>query len=67
MTLLTPDQAADRLNIPERTLKNWRVQGKGPAFVRYTARCVRYSSEALDAWVQSRIREHTSDAGKGNA
>ncbi len=63
MALLTTDQAAAHLNIPKKTMEQWRCKGFGPAFIRYTARCVRYSTEALDAWVQSCIRNSTSDPG----
>ena len=52
----TSQELADRLQIPERTIVQWRYLGKGPKFVR--AGChVRYADDDIDRWVN----EHTVD------
>lgn len=51
--LLSPDQAAAYLGLSPATLENWRQDGKGPAHVRLSHKCVRYRQAALDAWVAS--------------
>jgi hypothetical protein len=48
---LTEKAAADRLGISAGTLRNWRANGKGPAFVRIGA-AIRYEVADLDAFVQ---------------
>ena len=40
--LLTQEEAADILGVSPSTMNGWRVQGRGPAIVRLSARCVRY-------------------------
>ena len=59
--------AADRLGVSAQTLVKWRVTGEGPAFVKVSHKCVRYEQAALDAWVASRRRRSTSEAGAATA
>lgn len=40
--LLTQEEAAEFLGVSPSTMNGWRVQGRGPAIVRLSARCVRY-------------------------
>jgi hypothetical protein len=47
---LTSKQAAEFLNIKERTLESWRARKIGPRFVGYSAKCVRYPLSGLKAW-----------------
>lgn len=47
---LTPDEAADLLNVTAGTLKRWRWNGVGPAFVRLTPRRVMYRRSAVETW-----------------
>lgn len=59
MTLLTPADAASRLSITKKALENLRHRGAGPEFVRINSRCVRYSEDALSAWITSRSHSGT--------
>ena len=55
MELLNEEQAAKVLNVAQRTLQAWRFQGKGPAFVRISSRCIRYRRPDLEAWIDSHL------------
>jgi predicted DNA-binding transcriptional regulator AlpA len=46
---LTEEQAAARLQLSPRTLRNWRNLAQGPAALKLGG-AVRYHTEALDAW-----------------
>jgi len=48
---LTPAQVAAEYGVPVGTLADWRLKGTGPAYVRLGPQRVRYTREALDAWV----------------
>jgi hypothetical protein len=56
-------RVADELGIRVRTLRLWRAQGRGPAFIKI-ARQIHYSAESLAAWLKRRevqpIREQTT-------
>ena len=58
--LLDPKAAAARLMFSEWTLAAWRVEGKGPKFMRLGNR-IRYSSEALAEWEQANEAASTSE------
>ena len=51
--MLNQEQAARFLNLQPRTLESWRQRRIGPRFVRYSKRCIRYSAQDLQAWVDS--------------
>lgn len=51
---LTTEQAAQVLQQSQNTLRQWRSQGKGPAFER-RGRTVRYPKSALNAWRDSNM------------
>jgi predicted DNA-binding transcriptional regulator AlpA len=38
-----------------KTLYFWRVQGRGPRFMRYGTRCIRYRVKDLVAWQEQRL------------
>jgi predicted DNA-binding transcriptional regulator AlpA len=61
--LLRENEAAALLGYSVRALQNWRIRGGGPAFVKVSARSVRYRRVDLIAWVRARIRCSTSDRG----
>jgi predicted DNA-binding transcriptional regulator AlpA len=63
--LLDEAAAAAWMGLQPRTLQVWRVRGGGPAFVRISARCVRYRRADLDEWARSRLRNSTSEMGDG--
>ncbi len=58
--LLDEAHAAKILTVEVGTLRNWRVSGKGPRFVRIGRLC-RYRPEDLLAFVESGLRQSTSD------
>jgi predicted DNA-binding transcriptional regulator AlpA len=45
--LLHPNQVAALLNVSLTTIKRWRLNGRGPACRRLSARTVRYAPEAV--------------------
>ena len=61
--LLAEKEAAKILGFSERTLQKWRNLGGGPRFVRVSRRAIRYRQVDLDAWIESRLRNSTSDSG----
>lgn len=61
--LLTEAEAAAYLSLTKRALQAWRYQGRGPHFVKISARAVRYRLEDLQEWVGDRLRRSTSDPG----
>ena len=55
-SLLTPDQAAQTLNLPVTRLTRWRCKGVGPEYIKIEGR-VLYSMDALIAFLDgSRVR-----------
>lgn len=61
--LLTETQAAEILQLTPRALQAWRYQGRGPRFVKISARAVRYRLDDLEEWIETRLRRSTSDPG----
>lgn len=61
--LINEDQAAKALGVTKRALRNWRVRGGGPKYVKVSSRCIRYRRRDLLDWTEARIRENTSDLG----
>jgi hypothetical protein len=60
MALRSTKETAERLNSAPGTLENWRVQGRGPAFVRIGGK-VCYRDEDIEAFITSGIRHSTSE------
>ena len=54
------DQAAEYLGLAASTLNKWRIQGKGPRYVRIGNR-VRYRRPDLDAYTEASVVE-TADS-----
>jgi predicted site-specific integrase-resolvase len=52
--------AAKRLCVAEGTLANWRIQGKGPRFVRIGGK-ICYRDEDIDAFIARGVRQSTSE------
>ncbi|RFA16007.1 hypothetical protein B7R22_05250 [Subtercola boreus] len=48
--LLTESEVASSIGFAVGTLRNWRGQGKGPAFVKIGS-AVRYRPEDIETWV----------------
>lgn len=51
--------AAPYVGVSVRTLQAWRVQGKGPVFLKL-GRAVRYRICDLDDWLEANLRKSTS-------
>jgi len=60
--ILREGDAAAYLGLAVRTLQKWRLTGKGPEFIKQ-GRSIRYSLQALDAWLNRCRRQSTSDTG----
>jgi len=54
--LLTPAQCAKQLGVSVSTLQAWRALGKGPTFVKFSRRTVRYQPAAVAAWIAAQQR-----------
>lgn len=52
--LLNEVRTADLLNLSIRTLQAWRVQGRGPSYVR-AGRAVRYRKSDLKDWIETNL------------
>lgn len=61
--LLAEKTAAKLLALSPRTLRNWRVQGNGPKFVKVSKRAIRYRYGDLIKWSELQTRSSTSDRG----
>lgn len=59
--LMTEADLADYLRLSKQTLRNWRVQGKGPKFVKISGRAVRYRITDICAWSENLIISSTSE------
>ncbi|MBL7180280.1 MAG: helix-turn-helix domain-containing protein [Desulfobacterales bacterium] len=46
-------RAAEILSVAVQTLRNWRFQKKGPAYLKIS-RCVRYKLDDLERYVESK-------------
>ena len=60
--LMDTDQTAGYLRVSTSSLNQWRSNGNGPPFMK-VGTLVRYSRADLDAWLASRRRTSTADAG----
>lgn len=60
--LVSTEQAAEYLGgLKPNTIEGWRVRGEGPRYLKI-GRLVRYRIEDLDAYLESRARNATSQA-----
>lgn len=48
--ILDPRQAGQYINVPQKTLANWRCAGEGPAFFKI-GNSVRYRQSGLDSFL----------------
>ena len=68
--LLSTKEAARRLGLSHKTLANWRVAQRGPAYVRMPSPggrpTIRYSLGTLRTWAEQHVRHSTSDEGRDN-
>ena len=54
--LATPQEVADYLGVPLRTVDSWRYRGVGPRYVK-VGRHVRYDWRDLEAWQAQQTQE----------
>lgn len=59
--LLPQQEAAGILCTTVRSLERWRIQGRGPPFVRVGRRAL-YRATDLERWLASRTLHSTSEA-----
>jgi excisionase family DNA binding protein len=55
--LLTPDEASEFLSVPIGTLNQWRSQRRGPSYIKFEGRLVRYRATDLEKYVASCVVE----------
>lgn len=60
--LLIEKEAAKALALSPKTLRNWRVIGAGPPFVRI-GRLIRYRASDVTQFIESGVRTSTSSKG----
>lgn len=49
--LLTEKEVSNRLRLAEQTLRNWRFNGTGPAYIKL-GRAVRYRQEDIESYAK---------------
>lgn len=59
--LLTPEQVSAITGLAEQTLAHYRVSGGGPAYIRISARCIRYREGDLRQWISDRYVSSTTE------
>jgi len=64
--LLTPQETADYLGLPEHTIAKWRSERKGPPYLKLEGRLVRYAASDLDRWLDEQ-RVFPQDSSKPGA
>lgn len=57
--LCSPQELAEFLNLPVRTIYAWRSTGAGPQGVK-VGRHVRYRQSDIDAWLAARVDPRTA-------
>ena len=61
--LINESEAAEFLDLTNRTMQAMRQKGGGARFIRISARCIRYRRVDLRTWAEARMRRSTSDPG----
>jgi predicted DNA-binding transcriptional regulator AlpA len=67
LRLLTQKQLAQLLNVSERTLERWRVEGRGPRFVALGPRRRGYRLSDVEDWTQAQTFGSTAEAKRDMA
>lgn len=60
--LLNERKTAEYLSVSQRTLQNWRLQGKGPRYIKLSVGAVRYRLSDLHTWINLHCFQSTSEA-----
>ncbi len=63
-TYITQTQLAELIDVSERSLERWRVEGTGPAFLK-AGRKVLYRPDDIDQWLAASRRMSTSAQVEG--
>ena len=63
----TPQDASAFLAIRQATLAHWRRTGEGPRYIRLSATRVGYRKRDLLEWIESRLRQSTSEPAAGGS
>lgn len=50
--LLTEDKVADRLNVSLASVRRWRLEHRGPRFIKVGS-LVRYRPEDVESWLEA--------------
>ena len=62
--LLTQKRLSDLIDVSERTLERWRVEGSGPVFCR-AGRKILYQLDDVEIWLAASRRKSTSEPVEG--
>ena len=62
--LLTQQRLSDLIDVSERSLERWRVEGTGPVFCR-AGRKILYRLEDVNDWLAASRRRSTSEQVEG--
>jgi hypothetical protein len=63
LNLLTETDVAERLRVSLASVRRWRLEKRGPAFVKVGA-CVRYRPEDLESWITSLPTSRGHNSGR---
>ena len=55
MDLLTTKQAAQAMGLSVRAMEDMRRDGKGPAYVKMSARCIRYPRRLVSEYLEKHL------------
>ena len=66
MPFLTEGELAERWRYSPNTLRKWRVEGRGPEYVKLTGGSVRYDLETIEAAEEAGRRRSTSGDAAGD-
>lgn len=62
--LFDTPQLSSHLGIGEKALEKWRLQGKGPKFIK-VGKLVRYDEADVLAWIEQQKRSNTTEGARG--
>lgn len=63
-----PAELARHTGLAEKTLKNWRVLGKGPKYRKLTGRVIVYPLDEIRAWIEQHpvVQSTTEEEASGS-
>lgn len=59
--LYTAAELAEKLGVKVDTLRKWRIEGRGPPFIKETSRSILYMRDSVDKWLKKheRVVQHS--------